>query len=159
MARALLALLLVLMIAGTAHARDARMRWLALEACAAELDPELDLGYETRRGALPRSHRGARAQPLGGLAARRLEGAPQPAVGPAGLRALHAALVRESAAAAGGARLHPERVRAVLAARQAGRRTPAGWWARFKRWLREIVTAPPQADGHWLAAPAGQRTP
>lgn len=147
MARALLALLLMMMIAGTAHAREPDAL-VALEACAAELDPELDLGYERVAARCPDLTVALEHSPWAAwLPADWKE--PRNPLSAASLRALHDALVRESAAAAGRRALHPERVRAVLERVMRPQGAEEGWWARFKRWLREILTAPPQDDGNW----------
>jgi len=144
--RALLALLLTIApVAGAAADPEALA---ALEDCAARLDPGGDFGYQRIAMRCPQ------------LAAT-LEASPYAAWLPpdwkelhnqlsaAGLRALHDALARESAAASGSRALHPERVRAVLERVMRPEREPQGWWARIKRWLRELLTRPPQEDGGW----------
>lgn len=151
MARALLALLL--MIAGTAHAREPDAL-PALEACAGELDPQLDLGYERVAARCPDLTGALEHSPWAAwLPADWKE--PRNQLSAASLRALHEALVRESPAVRAGApaavtrALHPERVRAVLERVMRPQRAGEGWWARFKRWLREVLTARPQDDSHW----------
>jgi hypothetical protein len=146
MARALLALLLA--FAGAGHAREPDAL-AALDACAGELDPSLDVGYE---------HIAARCPDLTG----KLEQSPWAAWLPAGwktpgnqlnaesLRALHEALQRESTATAGTRELHPQRVHAVLERIAQPQRAPEGWWPRLKRWLRELLTRAPQDDYGWL---------
>lgn len=153
MARALLALLL-LMIAATAYAREPEAL-AALEACAGQLDPELDVGYERIAARCPDLTVALEHSPWAAwLPAAWKE--PHNQLSVEGLRALHDTLVREDAAAragaaaAGGPALHPERVRAVLERVMRPQRLEEGWWARLKHWLREILTAPPQDDSHWL---------
>jgi hypothetical protein len=140
--------LLCLVLAETAHAAgpDALA---ALDACAAQLDPSVDVGYKRIAARCP------------GLAAT-LEQSPSGAWLPAswkepdnllnaeGLRALRAALVRESAAVPGGRALHPERVGAVLERIRQPQHAEEGLWARIKRWLRALFTPQPQSDNGWL---------
>jgi hypothetical protein len=151
-ARALLALLLT-MVAATAYAREPEAL-AALETCAGRLDPELDLGYERVAARCPDLTAALEHSPW---AAWLPAGWKEPGnqLSAAGLRALHDTLVREdpamraSLAAAGTRALNPERVRAVLERIMRTQRAEEGWWARFRRWLREILTAPPQDDSHW----------
>ena len=151
MARALLALLLT--IAGTAYAREPDAL-AALDTCAGQLDPELDLGYERIAARCPDLTAALEHSPwTAWLPADWKE--PRNQLSASGLRALRDTLVRESstqpegAAAAGTRTLHPERVRAVLERVMRPERAEEGWWARFKRWLREVLTAPPREDSHW----------
>jgi len=146
-ARALLALLLV--VAGAADAREPEAL-AALAQCTGRLDPELDLGYERIAKRCPDLTAALEHSPWAAwLPADWKE--PHNRLSAAGLRALHDALAREDAAAAGTRALHPERVGAVLARVTRPEPEEAGWWARFKRWLRELLTPrPPQADSGWL---------
>lgn len=151
MARALLALLLT--IAGTAYAREPDAL-AALDACVGQLDPELDLGYERIAARCPDLTAALEHSPWAAwLPADWKE--PRNQLSAAGLRALRDTLVREGSTARAGAdttgtrALHLERVRAVLERVMRPERAEEGWWARFKRWLREVLTAPPQDDGHW----------
>lgn len=142
------------MIAGTAYAREPDAL-AALETCAGQLDPELDLGYERIAARCPDLAATLEHSPWAAwLPAGWKE--PRNQLSAAGLRALHDALVREGpavsagATAAAGPALHPEQVRAVLERVMRPQRAEQGWWARFKRWLREILTAPPQDESsHW----------
>jgi hypothetical protein len=150
-ARALLALLLT--VAGIAHAREPDAL-AALDACAAQLDPELDLGYERIAARCPDLTALLEHSPWAAwLPADWKE--PRNQLSASSLRNLHDTLVRESlaaragAAAAGTRALHPERVRAVLERVMRPERAEEGWWARLKRWLREALTPAPQDDGHW----------
>jgi hypothetical protein len=143
-ARALLALLL---IAGAAHAREPDAL-AVLEACAGRLDPKLDVGYPLIAARCPELGGALERSPY---AAWLPEGWKEPhnQLSAAGLRALHDALVRESEAAPGTRQLHPERVRAVLERVAKPEQAQEGWWARLKRWLRELLTRPPADDGSW----------
>lgn len=145
MRRALLALLLVL--ANVALAGDPGAL-AALETCAGKLDPALDLGYEriTARcpdlaGALEHSEWAAWLPPDWKE--------PDNQLSAAGLRALHDVLLRESAGSPGTGRLHPERVHEVLKRFTGPERQQEGWWGRFKRWLRELLTPQPRNDSSW----------
>jgi hypothetical protein len=145
-ARALLALLLL--GAGAVHAREPDAL-AALDECAAQLDPSVDVGYERVAARCP------------GLTATLEHSAWAPWLPPGwkaphnllnaeGLRALHASLVRESAAAPGSLILHPQHVRSVLERIRQPEHAAEGWWARVKRWLRALFTPQPQADKGWL---------
>lgn len=151
MARALLALLL--MSAGIAYAR-APDALTALEACAGGLDPELDLGYERIAARCPDLTPALEHSPWAAWLPTDWKD-PHNQLSAAGLRALHDTLAREVAALGAGAppggtrALHPERVRAVLERLMRPERAEVGWWVRFKRWLREVLTAQPQDDSRW----------
>ena len=146
MARALLALLLL--GAGAVHAREPDAL-AALDECAAQLDPSVDVGYERVAARCPgltatlEHSAWAPWLPAGWKAPHNLLNAE-------GLRALHAALVRESAAAPGSLTLHPEQVRSVLDRIRQPEHAGEGWWAQVKRWLRALFTPQPQGDNGWL---------
>lgn len=147
MARALLALLLV--IAGAAHARtpDALT---ALDDCAGRLDSGLDVGFERIAARCPELAATLEHSPYAAWLPADWKD-PHNQLTAAGLRSLHELLARESVSLPGTRRLHLERVHAVLERVAGPQRGPEGWWARFKRWLRELLTAPrPQEDGSWL---------
>ena len=147
MPRAFLALALVLLTTGTACARDPDAL-AVLDACARQLDPHLDVGYERIAARCPELAGTLERSPWGAwLPAEWKE--PHNQLSAAGLRALHEALLREVAAASGTRELHPERVRAVLERVMRPERDGEGWWARFKHWLRELLTARPQEDSEW----------
>lgn len=146
MARALLALLLVL--AGVAQAREPDAL-AALGTCAAQLDPSLDVGYERIAARCPELTGQLERSPWAAWLPADWK-QPDNELSAAGLRALHEALVREAAAAPGTRTLHPERVRAVLERVTQPEPEQPGWWARFKRWLRAVLTQQPQADNGWL---------
>jgi hypothetical protein len=145
--RALPALLLV--IAGAAAQAREPDALAALAECAAHLDPGGDVGYERIA---------ARCPDLGAT----LESSPWAPWLPAdwkrhgnhlnaqGLWELHDVLLRESSAASGTRVLHPERVRAVLERVMRPERAPESWWARFRRWLRDLLVSRPQEDDSWL---------
>ena len=146
MAPALLALLLV--VAGAADAREPEAL-AALAQCTGQLDPDSDRGYERIAKRCPDLTAALEHSPWAAwLPADWKE--PHNQLSAAGLRALHDALVRESAAAVGTRALHPERVGAVLARVAWPEPQAEGWWARFKRWLHELLTPQPQEDSGWL---------
>ncbi len=145
MSRWLLALLLVATGAARAETRDA---FSVLDACVAQLDRGLDIGY---------AHISARCPDL---APSLLESSwatwlpadwnkPDNQLSAQGLSQLRELLTRESMPAAAGRELHVERVGAVLA-RVTAPPSQAGWWPRFKRWLRDLF-APRASDerGWW----------
>lgn len=146
MARALLALLLVL--AGAAQARDPDAL-TALETCAAQLDPHLDVGYERIAARCPDLTSQLESSPWAPWLPPEWK-QPDNELSAAGLRALHVTLESEAAAAPGTRTLHPATVRAVLERVTRPEPEQAGWWARFKRWLRALLAQQPQEDNGWL---------
>jgi hypothetical protein len=140
--------LLCLVLAGTAHAAgpDALA---ALDACAGQLDPSVDVGYKRIAARCPGLAATLEQSPAGAwLPASWKE--PDNLLNAEGLRALRAALVRESAAVPAGRALHPERVGAVLERIRQPEHAAEGLWARIKRWLRALFTPQPQSDSGWL---------
>ncbi|HEX4618576.1 MAG TPA: hypothetical protein VH135_02540 [Steroidobacteraceae bacterium] len=146
MARVLLALLLL--TAGPVYAREPDVL-AALETCAGRLEVDADVGYERIAARCPDLTAALELSPWAAWLPADWKD-PGNQLNAEGLRALHAALVRESAATPGTRALHPERVRGVLErVRQPERAREEGWWAHFKRWLREILTRPQQEDDGW----------
>jgi hypothetical protein len=141
--------LLCLVLAGTAHAAGPDVL-AALDACAAQLDPSVDVGYKRIAARCPGLAATLEQSPAGAwLPASWKE--PDNLLNAEGLRALRAALVRESAAVPGGGRaLNPERVGAVLERIRQPQHAEEGLWARIKRWLRALFTPQPQSDSGWL---------
>ena len=145
MTRVLLALLLT--IASVAGASEPEAL-AALKECAAHLDPGGDPGYEHIARRCPQLAPTLEASSFAPWLPADWKD-PHNQLSAAGLWALHDVLERESAAVSGGRALHPERVRAVLERVLLAERAPQGWWARCKRWLRELLTTPPQDDSRW----------
>jgi hypothetical protein len=145
-ARALLALLLL--GAGAVHAR-APDALAALDECAAQLDPSVDVGYERVAARCPGLTDTLERSPWASWLPPGWK-APHNLLNAEGLRALHAALVRESAAVPGAPTLHAERVPAVLERIRAPDRAAEGWWERVKRWLRALFAPQPRGDNGWL---------
>src|SRR6202045_4221426 len=148
MSRWLLALLLAAAGLPGAQARDALG---AIDACLRQLDRNLDVGYQHIAARcpdlapslaqsewaawLPRDwNRPDRPLSAGGLTEpRTLLRGPPPAA---------AARAREPRVA---------QVAAVLARITKPDAPRGGWWARFKRWLREVLAPPPErADQGWV---------
>lgn len=145
MARALLALLL---LAGPAYAREPDAL-TALETCAAQLDPSLDVGYERIAARCPDLTAELEGSPWAAWLPRDWK-QPDNELSAAGLRALHDALVREAAAVPGTGTLHPAHVRAVLERVTRPEPEQEGWWARLRRWLRALLAQQPEQDNGWL---------
>jgi len=144
-ARALLALLLLFVGAAQAREPDALA---VLADCAAHLDPGADVGYErivARCPDLPQALEQSPWAPWLPADWKR----PGNHLNALGLSELHDILLRESTATSGTRVLHPERVHAVLERVMRPEREPDGWWARFKRWLRELLVSRPSEDDSW----------
>lgn len=145
MARVLPALLLLLAPVAYAQSPDALT---ALDDCARQLDPGLDVGYQRIAARCPTLTQALEHSPWAAWLPTDWKD-PHNQLNAEGLRALRTALARESTATSGTRVLHPERVPAVLerVARPDG--AQEGGWARFKRWLRELLTPQPQDDRRW----------
>jgi hypothetical protein len=144
-ARVLLALLLV--IAGAAQAREPDAL-AALADCAARLDPGEDIGYERVAARCPDLTAALEQSPWAPWLPADWK-RPGNHLNAQGLWELHESLQRESTAASGTRVLHPERVHGVLERVMRPEREPENWWARVKRWLRELLVSRPQEDGSW----------
>ena len=145
MVRAIGALLFLLTVAASASATEPLA---ALDACLARLDSGLDIGYARIQArcpeltpALEMSRAAAWLPDEWKRADNRLDAA--------ALRQLRDALAREAGAAPGTRVLHPERMPQVLKQVVAAADAQRGWWARFKRWLRELLAPPPHQDSSW----------
>ena len=146
MARALLALLLLW--TGTACAREPDAL-AALDACAAQLDPGADLGYQRIAVRCPGLAAALEKSPWAAWLPPGWK-APHNLLNAEGLRALHTALLREGAAASGTLALQPQRMPAVLAQVRQPERATGSWWERVKRWLRAFFAPQPQGGNGWL---------
>ncbi|MDE2138807.1 MAG: hypothetical protein KGJ68_15360, partial [Gammaproteobacteria bacterium] len=146
MARALLALLVLW--TGTAYAREPDAL-AALDECAAQLDPSADVGYERIAVRCPGLTAALEKSPWAPWLTPGWK-APHNLLNAEGLRALHAALLREGTAAPGTLALHAQRMPAVLERLRPGERAAGGWWERVKRWLRALFAPRPQDDNGWL---------
>jgi hypothetical protein len=144
-ARALLALLLVFVGAAQARAPDALA---VLAECAAHLDPGGDVGYERIAARCPDLPQALEQSPWAPWLPADWK-RPGNHLNAQGLWELHDILLRESTATSGTRVLHPERMHAVLERVMRPEREPDGWWARFKRWLRELLVSRPSADDSW----------
>ena len=144
-------LALVLLAAGfpDAMAGDAVS---AIDTCIRDIDPNLDVGFERVAARCPDLAPALKGSPWTAWLPHDWErrGNDLSAGGLAELRTLLTrATVRSTAASA--QPLHIERVGPLLATLSKGEPESGGWWARFKRWLRELLTPHPQADDPgWL---------
>jgi len=147
MRRWLLALVLAAAGSPGAQARDALG---ALDACLRQLDRNLDVGYP---------HIAARCPDLAPSLAQSEWAAwlprdwnrPDSLLSADGLTELRMLLTGPPPAAAGAREPRVARVAAVLAKLTQPDQARGGWWARFRQWLREALTPPPQrADQGWL---------
>jgi hypothetical protein len=148
MRRVLLALVLVLAATPAAVARDALA---VIDSCLKQLDPSLDVGYEKIAARCPDLAPALKASPWQAWLPRDWDKSGNE-LSEQGLTELRTLIVRETQRRAGMRAPRLERVSSVLAALEAGRPEPAGWWARFKAWVRGIVTARAAAGSDsWLA--------
>src|SRR6266404_4020984 len=147
MCRWLLALVLAAAGLPGAQARDALG---AIDACLRQLDRNLDVGYQ---------HIAARCPDLAPSLAQSEWAAwlppdwnrPDNLLSADGLTELRTLLTREPASAPDGRAPRVARLAAVLATLTQPDQPRGGWWARFRQWLREALTPPPQrADQGWL---------
>ena len=148
MRRVLLALVLVLAATPAAVARDALA---VIDSCLKQLDPSLDVGYEKIAARCPDLAPALRASPWQAWLPRDWDKSGNE-LSDQGLTELRTSIVRETRRRAGVRAPRVERVSSVLAALEAGPPEPAGWWARFKAWVRGIVAARAAAGSDsWLA--------
>jgi hypothetical protein len=147
MRRWLLALVLAAAGLPGAQARDALG---AIDACLRQLDRNLDVGYQ---------HIAARCPDLAPSLAQSEWAAwlprdwnrPESLLSADGLTELRTLLTGPPLAAAGAREPRVARVAAVLATLTQPDQPRGGWWARFRQWLREALTPPPQrAEQGWL---------
>jgi hypothetical protein len=147
MARALLALLLLVAGSPGAAARDAVS---AVDACIRQLDPGLDVGYQRVAARCPDLAAALAASPWAAQLPRdwTQNGNELSAAGLAELRTL---IRREVGNTAAPPSLRLERVGPLIASLTRAEPPKLTWWARFKRWLREVLTPHPRADDPgWL---------
>lgn len=148
MRRVLLALVLVLAATPAAVARDALA---VIDSCLKQLDPSLDVGYEKIAARCPDLAPALKASPWQAWLPRDWDKSGNE-LSDQGLTELRTLIVRETRRRVGMLAPRVERVSSVLAALEAGQPEPAGWWARFKAWVRGIVAARAAAGpDSWLA--------
>jgi hypothetical protein len=148
MRRVLLALVLVLAATPAAVARDALA---VIDSCLKQLDPTLDVGYEKIAARCPDLAPALKASPWQAWLPRDWDKSGNE-LSDQGLTELRTLIVRETRRRVGMRVPRVERVNSVLAALEAGQPEPAGWWARFKAWVRGIVAARAAAGSDsWLA--------
>jgi len=147
MSRWLLALVLAAAGLPGASAREALG---AIDACLAQLDRGLDMGYQRIAARCPDLAPSLMQSPWAAWLPRDWN-QPQNLLSADGLMELRTLLTREPAFAPEGRAPRVARVAAVLAMLTQADRPRGGWWARFRQWLREALTQPPQrADPGWL---------
>lgn len=146
MSRWLLALLLTAAGVPLASARDALT---VIDACIARLDPALDVTCTRVAQRCPELSAALAASPWAPWLPPDWD-KPGNELSAASLRELRALLTRPAPSA--GVRLpRVAQVAPVLAGLKAEEHAPAGWWARFKHWLRQILTqSRPEPDQSWL---------
>jgi len=148
MRRVLLALVLVLAATPAAVARDAPA---VIDSCLKQLDPSLDVGYEKIAARCPDLAPALKTSPWQAWLPRDWDKSGNE-LSDQGLTELRTLIVRETQRRVGMRAPRVERVSSVLAALKAGQPEPAGWWARFKAWVRGIVAARAAAGSDsWLA--------
>src|SRR5256886_3980307 len=146
MSRWLLALVLAAAGLPGATARDALG---AIDACLAQLDRGLDVGYQRIAARCPDLTPSLMQSQWAAWLPRDWN-QPENLLSAEGLTELRTLLTREPASAPPGRAPRVARVAAVLATLQPDR-PRAGWWARLRQWLREALAPPPQrADPGWL---------
>jgi hypothetical protein len=138
----LLALLLTAAGAAAAATGDALN---AIDDCLGQLDPALDVGYERIAQRCPDLGPSLAASPWAPWLPRNWN-EHNNTLSAGGLQELRTLLTRP-APVAGVPAPRVERVAAVLAALAPNERPRGGWWARFKQWLREILSPRPVDPG------------
>src|SRR3981081_1647429 len=147
MSRWLLALVLAAAGLPGATAREALG---AIDACLAQLDRGLDVGYQRIAARCPDLAPSLMQSQWAAWLPRDWN-QPQNLLSADGLMELRTLLTREPVSAPEGRAPRVARVAAVLATLTQADRPRGGWWARFRQWLREALTPPPQhADPGWL---------
>src|SRR3977135_206622 len=147
MSRWLLALLLAAAGLSGAQARDALG---AIDACLRQLDRNLDVGYQHIAARCP-DLAPSLAQSEGAGWLPRAWNRPDSLLSADGLTELRTLLTGPPPAVAGAREPRVAQVAAVLARITQPDAPRGGWWARFKRWLREVLAPPPErADQGWV---------
>jgi hypothetical protein len=147
MRRWLLALVLAAAGLPGARAHDALG---AIDACLKQLDRGLDVGYQRIAARCP-DLTPSLAQSQWAPWLPRDWNQPENLLSASGLTELRTLLTREPIWAPDGRAPRVARVAAVLATLTQPDQPRGGWWARFRQWLREALTPPPQrADPGWL---------
>jgi len=123
----------------------------AIDACAARLDREVDVGYERIAARCPELSQRLAAAGVD----RWLPGSwrdPHNDLSAGGLEELRTALERERAVSTVSRAPRPEELKAALLEMGAGGHERAGMWRRFLNWLRAVVSARGQPQGPGLLA-------
>jgi hypothetical protein len=121
----------------------------AIDACLVQLDRGLDVGYQRIAARCPDLTPSLMQSQWAPWLPRDWN-QPENLLSADGLTELRTLLTREPASASTGRAPRVARLAAVLATLQPDR-PRGGWWARFRQWLREALTPPPQrAETGWL---------
>src|ERR1700687_74018 len=147
MSRWLLAFVLAAAGSPGAKAHDALG---AIDACLRQLDRGLDVGYQRIAARCPDLTPSLMQSQWAAWLPRDWN-QPENLLSADGLTERRTLLTREPASAPDGRAPRVARVAAVLATLTQPDQPRGGWWARFRQWLREALTPPPQrADQGWL---------
>jgi hypothetical protein len=148
MARALLALVLMLAVAPAVAAREALA---ALDSCIQQLDPLRDVGYQKVATVCPDLAPSLKASPWQAWLPSDWD-KPDSNLSRRGLHELRALIVRESGRAAGVREPRLEGLAPVLATlHDYSAAEHRGWWARFRAWLHDLLTRrPAPTDDSWI---------
>ncbi|HUE48776.1 MAG TPA: hypothetical protein VMO54_06185 [Steroidobacteraceae bacterium] len=147
MSRWLLALVLAAAGSPGATAHDALS---AIDVCLAQLDRGLDVGYQRIAARCPDLTPSLMHSQWAAWLPRDWN-QPENLLSADGLTELRTLLAREPASAPQGRAPRVARVAEILATLTQPDQSRGGWWARFRQWLREALTRPPQrADPGWL---------
>ncbi len=138
----------MLFVAAAAPAAQTHDALGALDACIGELDRGLDVGYVRISARCPELAPSLLASPWAAWLPADWN-KPDNQLSAQGLSELRDLLAREAAPAAAGRELHVGQVGAVLARVTAAQPAQAGWWSRFRQWLRELFTPRPSQERGW----------
>jgi hypothetical protein len=148
MGRARTALLLLLAALPAAQARTALD---VLDACIAQLNPNLDVGYEKIAAHCPELAPSLMHSPFGGWLPSDWDKAGNN-LSAQGLRQLRALIVTESQRPVASSGPEVGHVAAALATLATAEQVHRGWWQRFKAWLRELLAVRDSpAERGWFA--------
>jgi len=164
MSRGLLALVFVAaalptLAAGAGVTAAPHDAFAAIDACIAQLDTAVDVSYAHVAARCPELAATLAASPYAAWLPHDWNRADN-RLSASGLVELRELLARESAPVPEGHAPRLEQLRAVLAGLAQPAEQPAGWWERFKRWLRTVLTpTPSEVQGGWWQRIFGDMVP